>query len=159
MIWLKKSKFLSLMINFRIASTLLLFITALLFAGGAAAKDNRATPAKKGQEAVDWETDQLVHLLERRGFEVVEGGFQMWRIEDCPDSFEVMETCFFNNPAAPYIMAVMPYWHDEYIDKDTRGAFGKTDLGYTTTFRFDPNEAIIIFGYLPPPAAYFGIQS
>jgi hypothetical protein len=147
------------MINLRIAPTLLLFVAALLFAGGAAAKDDRVTPAIKSKETVEWETDHLVHLLQRRGFEVVPGGFQMWRIEDCPVSFEVMGSCFFNNPAAPYIMAVVPYWHNEYIDEATRGAFGPTEDDYTTSFRFDPNEAILIFGYLPPPAAYFGLQS
>jgi hypothetical protein len=70
-----------------------------------------------------------------------------------------MGTCYFNNPAAPYVMAVVPYWHDEFIDSATQGAFGATKQGYGTTFRFDPNEAILIFGYLPPEAAYFGMQS
>jgi hypothetical protein len=151
MAWLTKSKFLSLVINCRIATALLLFIVIVLIAGEAA--------AKKGKEAIDLKTGQLMHLLERRGFEVVKGGFQLWRIEDCPYSFEVMKSCFFNNPAAPYIMAVVPYWYDEYVDETTWGAFGPTDPGYTTTFRFDPNEVVLIFGYLPPTAAYFGLQS
>jgi hypothetical protein len=57
-------------------------------------------------------------------------------------------------------MAVVPYWlPDEYVDPATQGAFGATQPGYGTTFRFDPREAIVIFGVLPPKAAYFGIQS
>lgn len=103
--------------------------------------------------------DQFVADLKKRGFEVAEGGFQLWRIEDCLQSFEKMGTCYFNNPAAPYVLAVVPYWSDEYIDPATQGAFGPTDPGYGTTFRFDPREAIVIFGFLPPEAAYFGIQS
>ncbi len=97
--------------------------------------------------------------LKKRGFEVAGGGFQLWRIEDCPQSFEVMETCYFNNPAAPYVLAVVPYWPDEYVDPKTQGAFGATSPGYGTSFRFAPREAIVIFGWLPPKAAYFGIQS
>jgi hypothetical protein len=147
------------MIGYRVGSAFLLFIAALLFAGGASAKDDRVIPAEKGHDTVDWETRNLVHHLEKRGFEVVQGGFQLWRIEDCPQSFDVMGTCYFNNPAAPYIMAVVPYWYDEFVDPATQGAFGLTEPGYTTSFRFDPNEAILIFGYLPPQAAYFGLQS
>ncbi len=103
--------------------------------------------------------DEFVAGLRKGGFEVSEGGFRLWAIEDCPQSYEVMGTCYFNNPAAPYVMAVVPYWPDEYIDLATQGAFGTTEPGYGTTFRFDPKEAIVIFGFLPPKAAYFGIQS
>ncbi len=104
--------------------------------------------------------DQFAADLRKRGFEVAEGGFQLWSIEDCPQSFAVMGTCYFNNPAAPYVMAVVPYWlPEEYVDPTTQGAFGSTEPGYGTTFRFDPKEAIVIFGWLPPKAAYFAIQS
>jgi len=103
--------------------------------------------------------DQFVADLRKGGFEVAQGGFQLWRIEDCPQSFEVMGTCYFNNPSAPYVMAVVPYWWNEYVDPATQGAFGQTSPGYGTSFRFDPKEAIVIFGWLPPKAAYFGIQS
>ena len=103
--------------------------------------------------------DQFTAELKKGGFEVAQGYFQLWRIEDCPKSFEVMGTCYFNNPTAPYVMAVVPYWPNEFVDPATKNAFGETKDGYGTTFRFDPNEAIVIFGFLPPKAAYFGIQS
>ena len=57
------------------------------------------------------------------------------------------------------MVPVVPYWSDEFVDPATRGAFGKTEPRYGATYRFDPNEAILIFGYLPPEAAYFGLQS
>jgi hypothetical protein len=103
--------------------------------------------------------DRFMADLEKRGFEVAKGGFQLWSIEDCPKSFAVMGTCYFNNPAAPYVFPVVPYWPDEFVDPATQGAFGPTNPGYGVSFRFDPNEAIVIFGVLPPEAAYFGMQS
>jgi hypothetical protein len=68
--------------------------------------------------------------LKKQGFEVKDGYFQLWRIEDCPDSFKVLGTCEFNNPTAPYILPVLPYWPDEFVDPATEGAFGKTRPGY-----------------------------
>ena len=118
-----------------------------------------ALPGQKGHAEVGISVDQFKAELKKRGFEAAEGNFLLWTIEDCPQSFEVMGTCYFNNPAAPYVLAVVPYWPDEYIDPATQGAFGATDPGYGASFRFDPKEAIVIFGYLPPKAAYFGMQS
>ncbi len=80
-------------------------------------------------------------------------------MEDCKYSYDVMESCYGNNAAAPYILPVVPYWENEFIDTALVSAFGPTKDGYGATFRFDRSEAILIFGILPPPAAYFGIQT
>lgn len=100
----------------------------------------------------------LTKLLKQR-FEVAEGSFQLWSIEDCPVSYAAVGSCYFNNPAAPYVIPVLPYWPDEFVDPATRNAFGETAAGVTAVHRFDPHEAILIAGPLPPEAAYFGIQS
>ncbi|MDD5099844.1 MAG: hypothetical protein PHP66_02725, partial [Syntrophales bacterium] len=113
----------------------------------------------KTTENVGISVDQFTAELKKGGFEVARGYFQMWKIEDCPKSFEVMGTCYFNNPTAPYVMPVVPYWPNEFVDPATKNAFGETKAGYSTSFRFDPNEAIVIFGFLPPKAVYFGLQS
>ena len=97
--------------------------------------------------------------LEKQGFQVNEGYFKLWGVEECPESFKVLGGCDFNNPTAPYLYPAVPYWPDEYVDPSTAGVFGETEPGYGTTFRLDPNEAIVLFGFLPPEAAYFGIQS
>lgn len=137
-----------------------LFILGLLVLGGAPAASAANVPTtKKISPEVGISVDQFKVHLEKRGFEVAEGYFKLYRIEDCPQSFEVMETCYFNNPAAPYVLPVVPFWPDEFVDPATKGAWGATDPGYGVTFRFDPNEAIVIFGTLPPQAAYFGLQT
>lgn len=110
-------------------------------------------------ENVGISVDQFTAELKKDGFEVAQGYFQMWRVEDCPKFFDVMGTCYFNNPTAPYVLSVVPFWPNEYIDPATKSAFGATKEGYSTSFRFDPNEAVVIFGFLPPKAVYFGLQS
>ena len=71
-----------------------------------------------------------------------------------------MNTCYSNNPAAPYVVPVLPTWPDEWLDpRIAKGVFGPTHKGYSTTFRLDPREAIVILGRMPPPAKYFGLQT
>jgi hypothetical protein len=102
---------------------------------------------------------QLIDELTSQGLDVNYGYARLYTADDCEDSYPVMHTCYGNNPAAPYILFDTQYWPDEYIDSATVNAFGQTPPGYSTTFRFDPREAIVILGQLPPPAAYFGIQT
>ena len=140
----------------RILVRVVSMLALVLLGAGPAAYAGSVAPESRAPSEVDNIGGRLKAELKKRGFEVAEGYFQLWRIEDCPQSFEVMGTCYFNNPTAPYVLAVVPYWPDEFVDPATQGAFGATDPGYGTTFRFDPNEAIVIFGFLPPKAAYFG---
>lgn len=44
-------------------------------------------------------------------------------------------------------------------DPGTAGLLGPTVDGYNASYRLDPREAIVILGELPPPAAYFGLQT
>jgi hypothetical protein len=138
----------------------LLFMLALVLLSGApVASADKIAPEGKASVRADNVGGRLKAELKQQGFEVNEGYFTLWGIEQCPETFALMGTCFFNNPTAPYVVPVVPYWPDEFVDPATSGAFGKTRPGYGATHRFDPNEAIIIFGTLPPEAAYFGLQS
>jgi hypothetical protein len=139
-------------------SFLIVTLVALGMAPAAWAADHRHPPGNR-PVAEGISAEDFMAAAANRGFEVAEGGFRLWAIEDCPQSYEVTGTCYFNNPTAPYVMGVVPHWPDEYVDPATIGAFGATEPGYGTTFRLDPNEAIVIFGILPPEAAYFGLQS
>ena len=80
--------------------------------GASTASAGSVLAGQKGPREAGISVDQFIADLKKRGFEVTEGYFQMWRIEDCPQSFEVMGTCYFNNPSAPYVMSVVPYWPD-----------------------------------------------
>lgn len=70
-----------------------------------------------------------------------------------------MANCFGNNPAAPYVVPMVQSWPEEFVDPATANALGRTRPGYSSTYRLDPREAIVVLGELPPQARYFGLQS
>lgn len=102
---------------------------------------------------------RLMNRLSQQGYEVARGYFKLYTIDDCDLSYEVMHTCYGNNPAAPYVLPVVPSWPNEWVDSATEGAFGATAEGYRASYRLDPREAIVILGMMPPPADYFGLQT
>ena len=148
------------MITYRKAFVRVLFVLMLAsLAGVPAASADRVAP--KGQAFAEVEkTSQLLQDgLEKRGLEVSRGSFVLWGIDECPASFALMGSCFFNNPTSPYVLPAVPYWEGEFVDPATADAFGHAGDDRGPVFRFDPNEAIVVFGFLPPEAAYFGQQS
>jgi hypothetical protein len=103
---------------------------------------------------------QLTHSLETQGYEVLRGYFKLMTKDDCELSYNVMHTCYGNNPAAPYVVPIVPPWPDqpgpgEWVDPETIGALGPTVDGYNATYRLDPHEAIVILVQMPPPATFF----
>ena len=140
---------------------------AVLFLGGQAmAVRPSGPPSRVSVEEPAPGVDAVVTALQRRGFEVAQGDFSLWGIEDCPASFALMETCYFNNPTSPYDFMMLPPWPEEYTDPATEAAFGMNAAvpgpgpeGSGAIYRLDPNEAILVFGQLPPRGAYFGFQS
>ena len=116
-------------------------------------------PVNNVPPAIESAAQQLTSALQTQGFEVSRGYFKLYQKGDCDYSYVVMKCCYANNPAAPYVMPVLPTWEDEWLDPNLTGVFGLTYNGYSTTFRFDPREAIVILGQLPPPAKYFGLQT
>jgi hypothetical protein len=97
--------------------------------------------------------------LERDGFETTRGYFYQFTVTDCQYPIAIMGNCFANNPVAPYINYAVPAWPEEFVDPTLVNLFGPTPPGYNSIFRFDPREAVIILAQLPPPAAYFGMQT
>ncbi len=136
-----------------------LVVAVMLLATGLPAAADPDPGADIKNETLDDTAARVAHSLTRLDLEVREGYFQMWGADECLPTYELMGTCYFNNPAAPYVFPVVPYWPDEFVDPATQGAFGETREGYGMTYRFDPHEAIIILGYMPPPAHYFGLYT
>jgi hypothetical protein len=138
----------------------LLFATLLLaWPGWSPASADSIMPDNKVPGSVESSARRLTNGLKHDGYDVLRGYFALYTIDDCQTSYPVMHTCYFNNPAAPYISPLVPHWPDEFVDPATRGAWGPSQPGYDPTYRFDPREAIVIVGQLPPPARYFGLQS
>lgn len=122
-------------------------------------KSESAFPENKVPGSVESVARRLTNNLKKDGYEVERGYFKLYTEEDCPTSFAQMKNCFGNNPAAPYVMFSVPNWPEEYIDPATDEAFGLNLDGYSTSYRLDPREAIVILGVLPPQASYLGLQT
>ncbi|NJD66719.1 MAG: hypothetical protein FIB00_16010 [Chloroflexi bacterium] len=102
---------------------------------------------------------RLIGELRSSDMEVSVGYARVYTQADCAFSYPVFHNCFGNNPASPYLMPVVQSWPDEYVDPAMKNGFGRTRPGYSVTYRLDPREAIILFGRMPPPARYMGLQT
>jgi len=102
---------------------------------------------------------RFIRELRGNGLEVTVGYPRVYTQADCLYSYTVFKNCFGNNPASPYVMPVVKPWPEEYVDPATENGFGRTRPGYSATYRLDPREAIILFGRMPPPARYLGLQT
>ncbi len=103
--------------------------------------------------------ERLVRDLRSTGLEVSVGYSMLYTQKECAYSYPVFHSCYGNNPASPYVVPIVKSWPDEYVDPAMANGFGKTRPGYSATYRFDPREAIIFFGKMPPPAKYIGLQT
>lgn len=131
----------------------------LISAAGSVVKSESPTPHNKVPGSVESKARRLMNNLKQAGYEVERGYFKLYTNDDCPVSFEEMGMCYGNNPAAPYVTFSLPSWPEEFIDPATDVAFGINPEGYSTTYRLDEREAIIIMGILPPQASYLGLQT
>jgi hypothetical protein len=59
---------------------------------------------------------RLANGLRQQGYEVARGYFKLYTQDDCPDSYQVLHSCLGNNPAAPYVVPIVPPWPDEWVD-------------------------------------------
>lgn len=101
----------------------------------------------------------VVGALEERGYEVARGYWKLFGVDECKWPIRVIGNCYGNNPAAPYILAVLPQWRDEYVDRTTHLALGPVHRGYVGSYRLAEREAIVVLAELPPPGKYFGVQT
>ena len=136
-----------------------LVIAILLIGSPVPASADSTISENKVPADVESTARRLIHNLEKDGYQVARGYFKLYTQSDCPYSYEVLKSCLGNNPAAPYAIPILPAWPDEWVDPGTAGMLGPTVDGYSASYRLDPREAIVIFGKLPPPAAYFGLQT
>lgn len=102
---------------------------------------------------------KLVSQLRSQGMEVSVGYAKMYTQADCVYTYPVFGSCYGNNPASPYVIPVVKSWPEEYVDPAMKDGFGMTLPGYSSTYRLDPTEAILVFGKMPPKARYMGLQS
>jgi len=95
--------------------------------------------------------------LEAGGYEVARGYWTLWGVEDCKYPLHTIGMCYGNNPTAPYVLAVVPPWTDEFVDQSFQHVLTQPQRGMSATYRLDPQEALVVFAELPPPGRYFGL--
>ena len=85
-------------------------------------------PENKVPGWVESTARRLANGLKQQGYEVARGYFKLYTQDDCPYSYEVLHSCLGNNPAAPYVLPIVPAWPDEWVDPGDR-RHGRTHGG------------------------------
>jgi hypothetical protein len=140
-----------------------LVVCAAVFLGSAlgstaAAKDplGEANPLPASLER---KVQDLRYDLEASGFETARGYWQLWTAEDCKFPLQTVGTCYGNNPTAPYVLAMLPHWDDEFVDRSMQHALAQGRRDMTPNYRLGEREALVILAEIPPPARYFGMAT
>ncbi len=97
--------------------------------------------------------------LSAHGFAVARGYWTLWGVDDCKYPLQTIGYCYGNNPTAPYALAVVPTWNDEYVEQKFHHLLNEPLRHMSGIHRLDQREALVIVAQLPPPARYFGMQS
>jgi hypothetical protein len=118
------------------------------------------TQQDTGYSTTDPFTQTLISGLEASGFQVGEGYAAVYRLDNCIyNTYPALKNCFLANPAAPYVIPIVKSWPDEYVDPASVNAFVDTAPGYSATYRLNPRDALVIYGEMPPPGRYIGLQT
>ena len=94
-------------------------------------------------------------------YRVVRGRAFLMTNSECPTFISIFNSCFGNNPAAPYIIPQPPI-EDSYVDPyyakalNTAGPNGQTT---NIIYRLADQEALVTIVSYPPKAAYLGYVS
>ena len=91
-----------------------------------------------------------------KGYEVARGYWTLWSADDCRLPLQTVGFCYGNNPTAPYVLAIVPPWKDEFVDQSMQHALIQGHKGMIPNYRLGEREALVVFAQLPPPARYFG---
>jgi hypothetical protein len=125
---------------------------------GGGADDGAGSATTTPSDSLQSLTDGLVDELSA-SFDVGTGSPTLYTEAECQDTYPALSQCMGNNPAAPYILPVVPSWPDEFSDPALENAFGETSPGHSATFRLDPREAVVFFGTMPPAGRYLSLQT
>ncbi|SDS37891.1 hypothetical protein [Pseudomonas oryzae] len=114
-------------------------------------KANRLPPS------LEQKVQQFRASLEASGYEVARGYWQLWSADDCKYALQTVGYCYGNNPTAPYVMAFLPRWGDEFVDRSLHHAIAAGRRNMAPNYRLGEREALVVLAEMPPPARYFGI--
>jgi len=146
------------MSSIRIYTACVLFLLSAFSSGVCATKDSRSK-ANQLPLSLEQKVQDFSNTLEANGYEVMQGYWDLWTAEDCKYALQTIGNCYGNNPTAPYVMAFLPHWKDEFVDQSLHHVLAAGQRDMTANYRLGEREAIVVLAELPPPARYFGMQS
>lgn len=117
-------------------------------------RNKNRLPGALEQTVGSLRTDLVAH-----GFTVARGYWTLWGVDDCRYPIQVLGYCYGNNPTAPYVLAMLPTWKDEYVDQRFHHLLNEGQRDMSAIYRLDQREALIVVAQLPPEARYFGLGS
>lgn len=109
--------------------------------------------------SLEQKVEQFGADLRAQGYEVARGYWTLWSTEDCRYPIRTVGSCYGNNPTAPYALAVVPRWPEEFVDQSMHHALNEARRNMSASYRLGEREALVVLAELPPPGRYFGIQS
>ena len=139
-----------------ILCTLLLLVA---FSSGALAKTDPLSKANRLPPTLEKKVQDFKQALEAKGYEIARGYWDLYTVKDCSYPVQSLGYCYGNNPTAPYVMAFVPEWKDEFVDQSLHHALTQARRGMHPNYRLGEREALVVLAELPPPARYLGYMT
>lgn len=142
-------------VKYLIGCAVLLFgaTSSGVFAATDPLSSNRLPPS------LEQKVQDLQAALRAGGYEIAQGYWTLWSVDDCRFPLQTIGSCYGNNPTAPYLLAVLPHWNDEFVDPKLHRTLTDDWGSMAPNYRLGEREALVVLAELPPPARYFGIQT
>jgi hypothetical protein len=127
--------------------------------GGASAAADPLSQVNRLPPSLEQKVQEFRVALQAGGYEVAQGHWTLWGVDDCRFPLQTIGHCYGNNPTAPYVVAMLPHWNDEFVDQALHRTLTDDWGNVSPNYRLGEREALVVLAELPPPARYFGIQS
>lgn len=130
----------------------------LLFAvsGSQGAAMDPLSKANRLPPSLEMTVQDFQSAVVKKGYEVARGYWTLWSVDDCKLPLQTVGFCYGNNPTAPYVLAIVPPWKNEFVDQSLHHAMTEGRRNMIPNYRLGEREALVIMAQLPPPARYFG---
>jgi hypothetical protein len=126
---------------------------------GVSAASDMLSKADQLPPSLEQKVQKFQSALQAEGYEVARGYWTLWSVDDCKFPLQTIGHCYGNNPTAPYVLAMLPHWSDEFVDKSLHRTLTDDWGNITPNYRLGAREAVVVLAEFPPPARYFGIQT
>ena len=101
----------------------------------------------------------FLSAMESDNFVVKEGILEVFPVIDMYDA-GIVESCFGNNPLAPYMVYKLPPAPDQIISNHVTDArINPNNTGLWVDYYLRPDEAVVFIGPTPPEVDYFSYRS